>query len=379
MTFHLDPQRRHDFVLIFDVTDGNPNGDPDGGNMPRTDAETSHGLVTDVCLKRKIRNYVSTYAEYEAAEEQKKRLNIFVEHHGVLNNQIRRAYTEQGIPTGKPSNEIVKDAAVLNILREHKHLLPAAFTFTDSEGTTEEDVVPTLAYSGELTDAELKEELEKTEEMYQDKAVKRFIDALVKKAGKPDKSRANAEKARTWMCENFYDVRMFGAVMSTGLNAGQVRGPVQLTFARSFDPVLPQDLAVTRVAVTDAKDAEKLQTIGRKTLIPYGLYMARGFYSPSLAAQTGVTGQDLELLWESLVKMWDFDRSASRGLMAPRGLYVFSHESKLGNAPAHKLFERITAKLNQPSEPPRKFGDYEVSIDEADLPTGVTLTRLTEG
>ncbi len=379
MTFHLDPQRRHDFVLIFDVTDGNPNGDPDGGNMPRTDAETSHGLVTDVCLKRKIRNYVSTYAEHEAAEAQKKRLNIFVEHHGVLNNQIRRAYTEQGIPTGKPASDVVQDLAVLGILREHKHLLPAAFTFTDSEGVAEEDVVPTLAYSGELTDAELKEELEKTEEMYQNKTVKKFIDALVKKAGKPDKSRANAEKARTWMCENFYDVRMFGAVMSTGLNAGQVRGPVQLTFARSFDPVLPQDLAVTRVAVTDAKDAEKLQTIGRKTLIPYGLYMTRGFYSPSLAAQTGVTGQDLELLWESLVKMWDFDRSASRGLMAPRGLYVFSHESKLGNAPAHKLFERITAKLNKPSEPPRKFGDYVVSIDEVDLPQGVTLTRLTEG
>lgn len=379
MTFHLDPQRRHDFVLIFDVTDGNPNGDPDGGNMPRTDAETSHGLVTDVCLKRKIRNYVSTYAEHETDGEQKKRLNIFVEHHSVLNNQIRRAYTDQGIPTGKPSNEIVKDMAILEVLREHKHLLPAAFTLTDSEGGAEEDVVPTLAYSGELTDAELKEELEKTEEIYQNKAVKKFIDTLVKKAGKPDKSRANAEKARTWMCENFYDVRMFGAVMSTGLNAGQVRGPVQLTFARSFDPVLPQDLAVTRVAVTDVKDAEKLQTIGRKTLVPYGLYMTRGFYSPSLAAQTGVTGHDLELLWESLVKMWDFDRSASRGLMAPRGLYVFSHESKLGNAPAHKLFERITAKLNKPGEPPRKFGDYAVSIDEVDLPQGVTLTRLTEG
>lgn len=381
MTFHLDPQRRHDFVLIFDVTDGNPNGDPDGGNMPRTDAETSHGLVTDVCLKRKIRNYVSTYAEHEAVEEQKKRLNIFVEHHGVLNNQIRRAYTEQGIPTGKPSSEIVKDAAVLEVLREYKHLLPAAFTFTDSEGIAEEDVVPTLAYSGELTDAELKEELEKTEDLYQNqnKAVKKFIDALVKKAGKPDKSRANAEKARTWMCENFYDVRMFGAVMSTGLNAGQVRGPVQLTFARSFDPVLPQDLAVTRVAVTDAKDAEKLQTIGRKTLIPYGLYMARGFYSPSLAAQTGVTTEDLAVFWKALVNMWDFDRSASRGLMAPRGLYVFSHESKLGNAPAHKLFERVTAELKKKGEPPRKFGDYGVVVDEAEMPEGVTLTTLTAG
>jgi CRISPR-associated protein Csd2 len=160
MTFHLDSQRRHDFVLLFDVTDGNPNGDPDGGNMPRTDAETSHGLVTDVCLKRKIRNYVSTYAEYEATEEQKKRLSIFVEHHGVLNNQIRRAYSEQKIPTGKPASDIVNDAAVLQALRENKHLLPAAFTLVDSEGDAEEDVVATLSYTGELTDAELKEALD---------------------------------------------------------------------------------------------------------------------------------------------------------------------------------------------------------------------------
>jgi CRISPR-associated protein Csd2 len=380
MTFHLDSQRRHDFVLLFDVTDGNPNGDPDGGNMPRTDAETSHGLVTDVCLKRKIRNYVSTYAEYEATEEQKKRLSIFVEHHGVLNNQIRRAYSEQKIPTGKPASDIVNDAAVLQALRENKHLLPAAFTLVDSEGDAEEDVVATLSYTGELTDAELKEALDASGEMYQDKAVKKFIDALTKKAGKPEKNRDNAEKARKWMCANFYDVRMFGAVMSTGLNAGQVRGPVQLTFARSFDPVLPQDLAVTRVAVTDVKDAEKLQTIGRKTLIPYGLYMTRGFYSPSLAAQTGVTEKDLELFWESLIKMWDFDRSASRGLMAPRGLYVFSHESKLGNAPAHKLFDLVTTKLKNPNQPPRRFSDYErIDVDEAKLPQGVTLSRLIEG
>jgi CRISPR-associated protein Csd2 len=379
MTLHLDSQRRHDFVLLFDVTDGNPNGDPDGGNMPRTDAETSHGLVTDVCLKRKIRNYVSTYSEYEAPEEQKQRLKIFVEHHGVLNNQIRLAYSEQNIPTGKPASEVIKETAVLEALRDFKHLIPAAFTFTDSIGDVEEDVVTNLAYSGELTDAELKEALEAAGELYLNKAVKKFVDALVKKAGKPDKNRVNTEKARKWMCANFYDVRMFGAVMSTGLNAGQVRGPVQLTFSRSFDPVLPQDLAVTRVAVTDAKDAEKLQTIGRKTLIPYGLYMMRGFYSPALAAQTGVNNQDLALFWESLVKMWDFDRSASRGLMAPRGLYVFSHESKLGNAPAHKLFDRITAQLHNPGEPPRKFGDYAVSIDEANLPSGVTLTRLTEG
>jgi CRISPR-associated protein Csd2 len=362
--------------LLFDVTDGNPNGDPDGGNMPRTDAETSHGLVTDVCLKRKIRNYVSTYAEYEATEAQKQRLSIFVEHHGVLNNQIRRAYTAQNIPTGKPASEVIKEAAVLEVLRENKHLLPAAFTLTDGEGEAEEDVVPTLAYTGELTAAELQEALEASEELYQNKAVKKFIDALTKKAGKPDKNRANAEKARKWMCANFYDVRMFGAVMSTGLNAGQVRGPVQLTFARSFDPVLPQDLAVTRVAVTDVKDAEKLQTIGRKTLIPYGLYMTRGFYSASLAGQTGVTNQDLELFWEALVKMWDCDRSASRGMMAPRGLYIFSHESKLGNAPAHKLFERIQFKRKDSVEIPRQFEHYDRTINDSDLPQGVHLTQL---
>lgn len=379
MTVHFDSNRRHDFVLLFDVTDGNPNGDPDGGNMPRTDAETSHGLVTDVSIKRKIRNYIATFAEYEATEDQKKRLNIFVEHHGVLNENIRRAYTEQGLATGKPASDLVKDADVLAILRENKHLLHSAFTFTDHESDAEEDVVPSLAYSGELSKAELEEALAQMEETYSQGKVKKFIDALVKKAGKPEKNRDNTEKARQWMCNHFYDVRMFGAVMSTGLNAGQVRGPVQLTFARSFDPVLPLDLAVTRVAVTDAKDREKLQTIGRKTLIPYGLYMARGFYSPFLAQQTSVNQQDLELFWEALVKMWELDRSASRGLMAPRGLYVFSHDSKLGNAPAHKLFERISATLNVPGMPARQFSDYTTTVDDADLPQGVTLTRLIEG
>lgn len=381
MTLHFDPKRRHDFVLLFDVTDGNPNGDPDGGNMPRTDAETSHGLVTDVAIKRKIRNYIATFSEYEATEEQKKRLNIFVEHHGVLNENIRRAYTEQGLATGKPASEQLKDkdADVLAVLREHQHLLHNAFTFTDSEGEAQEDVMPSLAYSGELSTIELNDALEQMGEVYSHKGVKKFIDALVKKAGKPDKNRDNTEKARKWMCNNFYDVRMFGAVMSTGLNAGQVRGPIQITFARSFDPVLPQDLAVTRVAVTDTKDREKLQTIGRKTLIPYGLYMARGFYSPFLAQQTGVNQQDLELLWEALVKMWDLDRSASRGLMAPRGLYVFSHDSQLGNAPAHKLFECITATLKDSGMPARQISDYTITVNDVNLPQGVTLTRLIEG
>lgn len=380
MTVHTDPQRRHDFVLLFDVTNGNPNGDPDGGNMPRTDAETSHGIVTDVAIKRKIRNYVATYQNYEATGEQVPRLKIFVEHHGVLNEKIRSAYVDLKIPTGKPSKTPVENEAILASLREVAHSLPAAFTFTDSGNEEDEDVVATLEYSGELSDTELKVELETIgDTLAQNKALNKFINDLVKKAGKPDKNRANADKARVWMCKNFYDIRMFGAVLSTGLNAGQVRGPMQITFAQSVDPVLPQDLAITRVAVTDEKDREKLQTIGRKTYIPYGLYVAQGFYSPYLAEQTSVDQFDLELFWEALLKMWDMDRSASRGMMAPRGLYVFTHEKKLGNAPAHKLFERIQPGLREEGTIPRQFSDYQVLVNDVDLPAGVTLTRLTEG
>lgn len=381
MSQHLNPQARHDFVLIFDVTDGNPNGDPDGGNMPRTDPETSHGLVTDVCIKRKVRNYVATYSEHEASEEERNRLKIFVEHHGVLNEKIREAYVGRGIPVGKPAQASVPED-VLEDLREIASYLPSAFSFTPGDSDDADEVGPTLGYSGELSKEEVAEKLALdaiTEKCKQNKKLKKFIDDLVKKSGKPDKSKVNADKAKVWMCENFYDVRMFGAVMSTGLNAGQVRGPMQLTFARSADPVQPQDMAVTRVAVTDSKDREKLQTIGRKTLVPYGLYVARGFYSPYLAEQTGITESDLALFWQALVNMWDFDRSASRGMMAPRGLYVFSHEAKLGNAPAHKLFERVDVALKVEGTVPRQFDDYAVTVDGEALPAGITLEKLTEG
>lgn len=382
MTIHLNPNVRHDFVLLFDVVDGNPNGDPDGGNMPRTDVETSQGLVTDVALKRKVRNYISTYAEYETeGDKESARLKIFVEHRGVLNDQIRRAYIEEGIPVGKSAKELVVNGSILNGLRDLGSNLPRAFTFIDNDEDSGE-VDATLEYSGELSDDELKEfySHDEVDELFkQNKPLSKFIKDLVKKAGKPAKNRDNAEKAQKWMCQNFYDVRMFGAVMSTGLNAGQVRGPMQLTFARSIDPVQPLDLAITRVAVTDAKDREKLQTIGRKTMIPYGLYRGYGFYSPHLASQTGVDSKDLELFWDALVKMWDFDRSASRGMMAPRGLYVFSHDNKLGRAPAHQLFEQIQIKLNDEVSTPRHFADYTVTLNEADLPSGITLTRLCEG
>jgi CRISPR-associated protein Csd2 len=300
MTAHLNPEFRHDFVLLFDVKDGNPNGDPDGGNLPRTDPETMQGLVTDVCLKRKVRNYIDiVYGEQENTK-------IYVQDKGVaLNDMNARAYAD------------------LNI---------------KSTGTKQK--------------------------------------------------REEVNQARAWMCKNFYDIRMFGAVMSTKVNCGQVRGAIQLTFSRSIDPIMPLDVAITRVAITDPKDAEvsvgsdgkteggKTSTIGRKTMILYGLYMGYGFYSPHLATQTGVTQEDLSLFWESLIKMWDFDRSASRGMMAPRGLYIFSHESKLGNAPAHKLFERVQVQLEKEGTVPRQFRDYEVMINEADLPPGVHLTKL---
>ena len=398
MTVYTDPKRRHDFVLLFDVTDGNPNGDPDGGNLPRTDPETLQGLVTDVALKRKVRNYVEIVAPETDREAE---LKIFVEHHGVLNNQIRRAYKALNIPVGNPVSEPVKEPDIVATLRELD--LPEGFSFTDSEDSDEvdevdevnevdgngettteaEDVVPILHYSGELSDSELKSALDDLGEAL-DKKTRSFLSKTAKKSGKPVKSRENVEKARNWMCQNFFDVRMFGAVMGTGLNAGQVRGAMQLTFARSIDAILPQDMAITRVAVTKEEEREKLQTIGRKTFIPYGLYQCQGFYSPHLAAQTHVTQADLELFWQALIRMWEFDRSASRGLMAPRGLYIFSHESKLGNAPAHKLFERISTKLKDEGSSPRQFSNYDVAIvpdDDADrpLPAGVTLTRLIEG
>jgi CRISPR-associated protein Csd2 len=376
---HCDPAKRHDFVLVFDVTDGNPNGDPDAGNLPRTDPETLQGLVTDVSLKRKVRNFVGLVGE---DHEEPGRLKIFVEHHGVLNDQIRRAYVEhEELSAGQFVEQPVTDSAVIYTLREIEAELPGAFRFTDVPD--ESDETPKLSYSGEFTDPEFKTVLDELSDSL-DSKTKKLLNDLKKesdKAGKPKKGRDDVEKARNWMCANFYDVRMFGAVMSTGLNAGQVRGPLQLTFARSVDSILPQDLAVTRVAVTDEKDREKLQTIGRKTLIPYGLYVGHGFFSPHLAKQTGVTAEDLGLFWDALVHMWSFDRSASRGLMAPRGLYIFTHDNKLGNAPSHKLFESV--KVPKASGSPRSFDDYDLeipaegSLDESGFP-GVTLTKVLE-
>jgi CRISPR-associated protein Csd2 len=317
---------RYDFVLLFDVKDGNPNGDPDAGNLPRLDAETGHGLVTDVSLKRKVRNLVAMTKEQEQRDpaEGEKRFEIYVREKAILNLQHQRAYSALKL-----------------------------------------DPVEASPPDGETAESP-------------------------KKKGAKDKRKGSGDevdKARAWMCQNFFDVRTFGAVMSTGTNAGQVRGPVQLTFARSVDPVVALEHSITRVAVATEGEVEKQQgdnrTMGRKHTVPYGLYRAHGFVSAFLAKQTGFDEADLELLWQALEHMFEHDRSAARGQMATRGLYVFEHECELGNAHAHSLFDRLTVARNSGLEVPRDFGAYSVLFDgkpvapgeEIAAVPGVTLRR----
>jgi CRISPR-associated protein Csd2 len=283
---------RYEFVYLFDVTNGNPNGDPDAGNLPRLDPETNHGLVTDVALKRKIRNFVTLDKEGSPGYA------IYMQEKAVLNNQHKRAYE------------------ALEITPEDKKL---------------------------------------------------------------PKDEAKAREITAWMCANFFDVRTFGAVMTTGINAGQVRGPVQLGFATSVEPVLPLEISITRMAVTTEKEAEAQsgdnRTMGRKHILPYGLYRAHGFVSAKLAERTGFSDIDLQLLWQALINMFEHDRSAARGEMAARKLIVFEHESAMGNAPAHKLFEAVVVARAQRDEdgPARSFADYQVTVNAEALPQGVTM------
>lgn len=276
---------RIDFVYLFDVQDGNPNGDPDAGNLPRVDAETGMGLVTDVCLKRKVRNYV------QVSKDLSDGYDIFIKEKAVLNSEIDKAHDDEDVKKAK------------------------------------------------------------------------------------DKTAA----ARLFMCKNYYDIRTFGAVMSTGKNAGQVRGPIQFTFARSIDPIATAEHSITRMAVATEKEAEKQngdnRTMGRKAIVPYGLYVCHGFISASLAKQTGFSEEDLELFFEALKNMFDVDRSAARGLMSAQKLIVFRHDSVLGNAPANKLFDLVKIKKNTEAAP-RSFSDYVVSIDKDSVPNGVTVEEL---
>lgn len=282
---------RYEFVYLFDVTNGNPNGDPDAGNLPRLDPETNRGLVTDVALKRKIRNYTALEKEGVPGYA------IYMQEKSVLNNQHKQAYT------------------ALDIKPEPKKL---------------------------------------------------------------PKAEAKARELTAWMCQNFFDVRAFGAVMTTEVNAGQVRGPVQIAFASSIDPVVPMEVSITRVAVTNERDLEKERTMGRKHIIPYGLYRVHGFISAKLAERTGFSEDDLALLWRALTNLFEHDRSAARGEMAARKLLVFKHDHPMGNAPAHKLFEKVTVERidGKTDTPARSFADYRVDVDRDTLPAGVTLTEM---
>jgi CRISPR-associated protein Csd2 len=281
---------RYEFVYLFDVTNGNPNGDPDAGNLPRLDPETNKGLVTDVALKRKIRNYVAL--EKEGAPG----FAIYMQEKSVLNNQHKQAYEALGIEP---------------------------------------------------------------------------------EAKKLPRDEAKARELTAWMCKNFFDVRTFGAVMTTEVNAGQVRGPVQLAFASSVEPVLPLEVAITRVAVTNEKDLEKERTMGRKHILPYGLYRAHGFISAKLAERTGFSDEDLQLFWRALGNLFEHDHSAARGEMSARKLIVFEHENPMGNAPAHVLFDKVKVVRGDGSAngPARSFSDFVVEI-ERDLPAGVTVVEM---
>lgn len=367
---HHDPHRRHDFVLLFDVTDGNPNGDPDAGNMPRIDPETMQGLVTDVCLKRKVRNYVlATTGDAHGPEPG---YDIYVKERGILNREHQRAYTALQISVGVPTHAVVP-VDVLPLLVSEGAPVPLPEGFHLEEGDTED--AWRLHYSGLLDARERHAALTQIAEQSGPKA-RAFVATLVQGAKSRKPTAAEVAAARTWMCQHYFDIRVFGAVMSTGVNCGQVRGPLQLTFARSLDPIVALDVTITRVAVTREADAAKERGMGRKAVVPYGLYRTQGFFNPFFGRQTGCAARDLRLFWEALQHMWDGDRSASRGLMACRGLYIFSHANGLGNAPAHTLFERITIQRTEARAAPRMFGDYTVAIDAQRLPPGVCLTTL---
>lgn len=298
-------QHRYDFAFFFDVTNGNPNGDPDAGNLPRLDPETNQGLVSDVALKRKIRNYV------EAAHDGDAGHRIYMTERAVLNERHLEAWQQTGVEPAKKN--------------DYSHL---------------------------------------------------------------PRDEAEARKLTEWMCANFFDIRSFGAVMTTGVNCGQVRGPVQITFARSEEPVLPLEISITRSSVTNERDRDKERTMGRKHIVPYGLYRAHGFINAKLAEKTGFSEADLQTLWDAMRDMLDLDRSAARGEMSARRLIAFRHDSALGNAQAHRLFERVrvyrrsgddTIPVRDPRThnlpPSRAFDDYEITLDRDNLPEGIEIVE----
>lgn len=356
-------KNRIDFVYIFDVQDGNPNGDPDAGNLPRVDAETGMGLVTDVCLKRKVRNYV------QVAKECSQRFDIYVKEKAVLGRSHVAAFKALGYKLGEESKKEIP-----NKLKEE---LEESSMF-EGLSITEEDETGYLVVEGNADKKAIQEWL-KESELSKDAIT--FIKSALKDAKARKQTSEETEGGRKWMCLNFYDIRSFGAVLSlkSAPNCGQVRGPIQFTFARSVDSIATAEHSITRMAVATEKEAEKQggdnRTMGRKATIPYGLYVCHGFISANLAKQTGFSEEDLDLFWEALKNMFDVDRSAARGLMSAQKLIVFKHDSVLGNAPANKLFDRVKV-ARKTKGTPRSFCDYEVTIDRDDLPTGVTIEEM---
>jgi CRISPR-associated protein Csd2 len=362
-------KNRYDFVIVFDVQDGNPNGDPDAGNLPRVDPETGRGLVTDVCLKRKVRNYI----QITKVDENGKTLpgfDIYIKEKAVLGQAQFKAFNDLGISTGEVSKkEIPGDLqAIFEGL-----VLPDGLLIDLNENADQQLLVVAADADKKAIQNWIKDEKPPTE-------AATLIKAALKDA-KPRKPTAGeTELGKGKMCEDYYDIRTFGAVMAlkSAPNCGQVRGPVQMTFARSVDQIVTLEHSITRMAVATEAEAEKQsgdnRTMGRKHTIPYGLYIAHGFVSAHLAAQTKFKKDDLDILWNALANMFEHDRSAARGMMATRGLIVFKHDSALGNAPAHKLFERVQVRRKtDPTKPAREFGDYEVIVDSTNLPQGVIL------
>ncbi|MCS6901821.1 MAG: type I-C CRISPR-associated protein Cas7/Csd2 [Myxococcales bacterium] len=341
-------KNRIDFVLLFDVQDGNPNGDPDAGNLPRVDAETGHGLVTDVCLKRHLRNYVTLTRQGQSG------FDIYVKDRGVLNAEHEKAYKALGLNMAEESvRELPADLAA----KIEEDFSVEGFSVREGD-----DDKKLLVYSGDLDKDQQKEAKKALKEI--DKRLEDLAAELIKGSKSRGPKREKVESARTWMCKTYFDVRTFGAVMSTGVNCGQVRGPVQMTFARSLDPIFPVEHAITRVAVTKKEDQEKKATeMGRKSTVRYGLYRAYGFISPALARQTGFSEQDLSLLLEALGKMFEYARSSSKGLMSTRALILFEHENELGSAPSHELFEKILTVKRVGQGPVVGFQDYEITVN----------------
>lgn len=364
-------KNRYDFVLLFDVKDGNPNGDPDAGNLPRVDPQDGRGLVTDVSIKRKIRNYVAMKKKKPEGGFEP-RFDIYVKEKAVLGRAHFDAFNKLGINLGQDVTEDIPE-----------ELVDAFGDLALPEGMeidTDEDGNSILKLSGVALD---KKEAQKwLKDLKPLKPVKDFLTRALGKLKARRPTQDETENGRVQMCHDFFDIRTFGAVLSlkTAPNCGQVRGPVQLTFARSIDPIISSEHAITRCAVATEAESEKQggdnRTMGRKFTVPYGLYRAHGFVSAHLAGETRFDESDLDLLWESLKSMFEHDRSAARGEMATRGLYVFKHDSELGNAPAHTLFDRIRPKLKPDVAVPRAFGDYEIAVDESGMPQGVQLLKL---